>query len=163
MNSILRHLTYLDLLYNCLTLAAEDARRVAHHSGMPGQSETNGVHVDLDKPYGIFSSVNHATLYFQGVRSIPSETQKLIHCDYLSKRHNLEGIAGFYLSNGRWKLNLYGKGILKPYREGDRITGLFIYRSFLDSNPKLLSSENLYKGTPAIQPVEQEERELAYQ
>jgi hypothetical protein len=175
MNSIKRHLIYLDLLYNCLSLSEQDARHLARRYGMGGaltgkdceelSEDTIRLYREsaqaLSKPYGHFASVNHSELYFQGIRSIPSDTAKLIICNELSKTYDLHGVAGFYLSGNRWRLNLHGQGILKPYRdEHNRITGLFVYRN-INSQPTLLSSANLYKGTPAIQPLEQEEREVA--
>lgn len=175
--STYRHFIYADLLFNCLSLAEEDSRQILRINSLepftfpddykdkrlagrkfPTFSTSISVNGQL------FASSQFSGLYFQGIRTIPTEASKLIAVDYLSKRYDLEGVPGFYLSGNRWRLNLYGRGTLRPYRnEVGNIIGLFIYRSFYDPTPGLLSSEGFYKGTPAIQPLEYEERELTYQ
>jgi hypothetical protein len=169
-NSIRRHLAYLDFLYNCLNLAEEDALRLARldnpkpHTFPQNYKDERLAGLKCETIFtsnNNFASIHLSEYFYQGYRSIPSDTAKLIICEHLTQRHELEGMPGFYLSGGRWRLNLYGKGILRPYRdEKKRIVGFFIYRTPYQS-PYLLSSAEFYKGTPAIQPLGQEEREVA--
>ena len=172
MNPTLRNLVYLDLLYNCLTLTGGDALSLVrlqtpdpftypknYKDKRLADQRFKTISSSIEVGRHAYASSQLSELYFQGIRSIPSERAKLVICDYLARHHDLEGVAGFYQSGNRWRLNLSGKGYLRPYRdERNRIIGLFVYHN---SIPGLLTSEGLYKGSPAIQPLEQEEREVA--
>lgn len=107
------------------------------------------------------------------LRTCPDEVTRLIAEDLLNRTFNydLEGVPGFYLDGGfdlrdelavlcgleatgpryfRWKLNLRGRGLLRPYyNERGRIAGLVVYRSTSDEQPRLLSSAKLYRGAKA--------------
>lgn len=109
------------------------------------------------------------------LRSVPDEITRLIAEDLLNKTfdYDLEGVPGFYLDGGfdlrdelgllcgvpaegpryfRWKLNLRGQGLVRPYyNERRRICGLVVYRSTSDEQPRLLSSAKLYRGAKAPQ------------
>lgn len=167
-------LVYMDLLYHCLTLDERDAKALLRLSApepftfpadyrvkdLAGRT-VEGVMTSFESQGKRYPSQQYNELYFQGIRSIPTLTQRLVACEYLSERYDLEGIPGFYYLDG-WKLNLKGWGILKPYNVDGKTSGLFIYRNPTDPTPKLLTSEGYPKGTPSIQPVEDQERELAY-
>jgi hypothetical protein len=107
------------------------------------------------------------------LRSVPDEVTRLISEDLINKTfdYDLEGVPGFYLDAGfdlydelallcgleptgpryfRWKLNLRGHGLVRPYyNERGRICGLVVHRSTADEQPRLLSSAKLYRGAKA--------------
>lgn len=173
MNPSYRQLIYTDLLYRCLTLSEVDATALLRLSTpkpftfpddykikeLAGQ-RIDPVNTSIEIGGKRYSTRQYNELYFQGVRSIPTLTQRLVACEYLSERYDLEGVPGFYFS-GCWKLNLKSGAIVKPYHVDGKTAGLFIYQSHKDPMPKLLTSEGFYKGTSAIQPTEYQERMAA--
>jgi archaellum biogenesis ATPase FlaH len=88
-------------------------------------------------------------------KSVPSYEKGLEVVETLAKSFDLEGIPGFYFSNGKWVLRLTYPGFYVPYRdEQGRIVGLQI-RQDKDGQPKYiwLSSKDKERGTSSGTPL----------
>jgi hypothetical protein len=157
MTPVRRHLVYLYLLRECLSLSESHRKDVEHVYGEAPEL----------------------------LRSIPSQTGRIIIEPEIEKTFDfdLQGVPGFYcgvaytvydalaqtvglkpLSEKQygWRLNFPKRdGLVRPYyNEDELITGLYIYSHARDGAPRLFSSKGLCLGTPAIQPVERTDRSI---
>lgn len=133
MNSTRRHLVYLYLLTECLRLKEHDRKEV-------------------EKAWGEYGTL---------IRSLPDDISRIVVIPEVARAfdYDLRNVPGFFYDYTvgypmNWRINIHREhGLLRPYTNiRGRILGLYVYRSALDSRPRLLSSQGLCLGTQAIQP-----------
>lgn len=141
-----RHAVYSCLLYDGLHLDESHARQVAKVWYGIKDPETS---FEFDGKR--WAATDYLRVWFDGVRSIPSEARKLIVTASLAERFDLEGVAGFYHDGEAWRLNLRANegALLARYRNKGLISGILVYRHLNDKEPKLLTSRGLPRGTKA--------------
>lgn len=101
------------------------------------------------------------TIFYNGYRSIPTQTEARQACLDLSECFDLSNVPGFYLEEGFWKLNCRGSGILIPYRSIERgIQGLQIRLDNGNVKYIWLSSNEMEGGASSGSPIHYSKPEL---
>lgn len=172
MNPVNRHLVYYYFLNSCLMVRRPnpnyrcDCHEYSHDTFRPmgeGGNISSGLSVerclhDVMTPYlteedyrAIKQYWNPSPIEMAQLRSVPSETMKLIFPPMIEKQIALHRIPGFYFQDNLWRMFLpFKKGILKPYYNGtDFIQGIMIY-PHVKAEPSLFESVGLPFGARAV-------------
>jgi hypothetical protein len=159
-DSATRHLIYLCLLRDCLTLSDIHAKQLESRISREEAGELL-IRSVPDRLLQIFT-IEHLENLFDKHLQIPG----FYYDPQFSMLQEIALMCGLHdfpqKYPGHWRMNLPNRGLLRPYRdERGRISGLFIFDSANDSRPRLFTSKKLCLGTEAIAPLQTEKRLLA--